>query len=568
MQSHKGSPPNSADATTAHGRARQFEKKKDDSADPLVGAVMTGSKGAYTIVEPLDAGGMGKVYTALDGSGTTIVVKVISPDFAGSHQDENERHVRRFFQEARAAATVDHENVIRIIDVGTYKETVFCAMEYLKGMNLKEAARSSRPTWEWLAPILIDVCSGVQAAHDKRIIHRDMSPDNIFLAEVSGRRVVKVLDFGLAKFTDSEDRGLTQTGVAMGKITFMAPEQAEKAMGDRKDYDHRVDIYAIGVIMYLLLTGVTPFRGENDAQALFSRLKTTPARPRQINPAIPADVDAIIMKAMARKEEDRFQSASELRAAIAATIGQAVTPSPQVPGMPGSNDMYLRDVLRTMEGSGGVAPQAGLRQDAIADGHAGIPAPQAAMPPMPAAGTPSYMPGRRQEARKSAFGRVVGWSLALAIAAGAAVGYKVYEPEIQKYIQDVKARAASSAAGPDSQESAKPPASQQPAPEGFLASLESTPAGATVYELKNGKKEYIGATPLTRRLPDGEHELMFYKRGFAPKRVKVSGAQSAPHVTLLRQGGGKPRAAAGPLELEEIDVGKDEGTEEDGQTQE
>jgi hypothetical protein len=169
----------------------------------------------------------------------------------------------------------------------------------------------------------------------------------------------------------------------------------------------------------------------------------------------------------------------------------------------------------------------------------------------------------RQEERKGALGRVIGWSLALAVAAGAAVGYRLYEPQITSYIENVKARAENSRAGNEPETSAKPPASMLPARDGFLAVLDSTPPGASVYLLNGGKKEYIGVTPLTRRLPEGEHELVFYKRGFANRHVKVSGAQSAPHVTLARQGGIKPRAAAEPLELDEIDVGKEEGADGD-----
>jgi serine/threonine protein kinase len=511
-------------------RATRIEKARipampmdERSSDPLVGAVMTGKRGAYTILAPLDAGGMGKVYTAADGKGDTVVVKVISPNFVMKSSGDSEKIVDRFFREARAAAAVDHENVIRIFDVGSYKQTVFCAMEYLKGVNLKDMTENSRPSWQLLAPIMMDVCDGVDAAHRRGIIHRDLSPDNIFLAEIGGRKVVKVLDFGLAKFTQGEDDGLTKTGFAMGKITYMAPEQAEKALGNRLDYDHRVDVYAMGVIMYKLLTGVAPFKGETDAQTLFMRLNVTPMRPCEINPGITPEAEEVIMKAMARREEDRYQSAAELKAAIA-----SARPGAAAAAKPGSDDMFLGDILASMEHSGPSAPKpvqplVRLPDEATNSGE-------------------SYTPGARK--KKSVLGRVAGWAVVLALAGGAAFAIHHYQRELMHYIGDVRTRATNSRAP-----SASPPANSA-APsgtavmDGYLASMDSTPTGASVYEVVAGRREYLGMTPISRRFPDGEHSLVFTKRGYASKRATVSQAQPVAHVNLGRAG--RPQTSTQP----------------------
>jgi len=524
-------------------RATRIERAKipampmdERSNDPLVGAVMTGKRGAYTILAPLDAGGMGKVYTASNESGETVVVKVISPNFVKKSSGDSEKIVDRFFREARAAALVHHENVIQIFDIGSYKETVFCAMEYLKGVNLKDMTESSRPSWEWLAPIMMDVCDGVDAAH-KHVIHRDLSPDNIFLAEINGRKVVKVLDFGLAKFTQGEDDGLTKTGFAMGKITYMAPEQAEKALGNRLDYDHRVDIYAMGVIMYKLLTGVAPFKGETDAQTLFMRLNVTPMRPREINPGIPPEAEEVIMKAMARREEDRYQSAAELKAAIA-----SARPGAAAAAKPGSDDMFLGDILASMERSGPAAPK---------------PIPALVQLPDEAAGSgESYTPGARK--KKSAFGAIAKWAVVLALAGGAAYAVNHYRREIEHYVTDVRARATNSRAP-----SATPPANSA-APsgtaivDGYLASMDSTPSGASVYEVVAGRRDYLGVTPLSRRFPDGEHSLVFTKRGYASKRATVSQAQPVAHVNLGRAG--RPQTSTQPAIPEQGESPPAEGT--------
>ncbi|MCI0503847.1 serine/threonine protein kinase [Candidatus Micrarchaeota archaeon] len=531
-------------ATRVENHGQRIARKNDISSDPLVGAVMTGKAGRYSIQEPLDSGGMGKVYTALDQGQNTIVVKVISPNFIKKSNDDVEKIVERFFREARAAAMVDHPNVIRIIDVGSYKETVFCVMEYLKGMNLEDMAKKHRPSWEWLAPVMMDVCDGVDAAHRSGIIHRDLSPDNIFLADIGGRRVVKVLDFGLAKFTRGEDDGLTKTGFAMGKITYMSPEQAEKACGQRGDYDHRVDIYAMGVIMYRLLTGVPPFKGENDAESLFMRLNVKPMRPSEINPAIPPEAEEIIMKAMARNEKDRFQGAAELKAAIAS----ARKGRPGSGAKPESDDMFLGDILKSME-----------RQDASAP-KAAVP-PQIRIPDEEQDPDNTYAPSRRIE-KRSGLGRFAKWTFILSLAASAAYAAYSYRDEINRYIHDVRARSANSVpSAPRTQESAAPGGSAQPL-EGYLATMSSTPSGASVYEVKGGgRREYLGTTPLVWRFPDeNEHTILYTKRGYVSKRLKVSRAQPTQHLNMDRQG--RPQAPSVPQEPGQGGTLPDEGTEE------
>lgn len=474
---------------------------------------MNGGRGKYSIIGAIGSGGMGKIYAAASEKGASVAVKVISPEFLQRGDDEaKEKAIERFFREVRAVAAIDHKNVIRMFDVGTFRETVFCAMERLNGADLGDASKRQRPSWEWLAPVMMDVCDGVQAAHDLGIMHRDLSPDNIFLSESDGQRVVKVLDFGLAKSVNGEDDGLTKTGVALGKLTYMAPEQAEKAMGKRDEYDHRVDIYALGVIMYKLLTGLPPFKGENDAQTLFMRLNVEPIRPRDVNPSIPPEIEAVILKAMARNESERYQSASALKAALKGAVAQLTTgakPSSRI----GSDDMNVSSLLDAM-GRGGA---------------------QAPLLPEEASGPEMVFEAQKRK-KGGALGKAAKWAAALAIAGTAAFFGYSHRGDLSHMIHDWKTKIT--AYQPDRQPHAAPSqapsASASAQQEGYLVSLDSVPSGASVFEVRNGNKEYIGLTPISRRVNDGEHVFEIAKRNYLKRRVTVNPAAPNSHVVLGR----------------------------------
>ncbi|MFH0884218.1 MAG: serine/threonine-protein kinase [Candidatus Micrarchaeota archaeon] len=507
MQRLSGGPGKDDGATKAENLKRKNGNQPE--ADPYIGAVMNGSRGRYSIMEVLGGGGMGKIYAALDESGSKVAVKIISPEFLQKSSDEKEKAIERFFREVRAVALIDHRNVIKIFDVGSYKETVFCTMECLKGGDLDGMAKRQRPVWEWLAPVMMDVCDGVKAAHDLGIMHRDLSPDNIFLAEMNGQRVVKVLDFGLAKFMTGEDDGLTKTGFAMGKLTFMAPEQAEKALGKRSEYDHRVDIYALGVIMYKLLTGVPPFKGENAAETLFMRLNVDPKRPREINPMIPPEAEEVIMNAMARNENVRYQSASELKAAIKSAMERIAANMRNI-GKPESDDMNL----------GGLLYEIGRKGE------------QAPLLPAEVSGSDRIFEAKKKSG--SAFGKFIKWTLAIgALASAGYCGY-AYRSDISHFFSDIRTKFVNVRPRPPHEDPKPAPSASSSQQEGYLINLDSVPSGASVFEIRAANREYLGMTPLSRRVSDGEHVFEIVKRNYTKRRVTVSATRPMSHVVLTR----------------------------------
>ena len=268
----------------------------------------------YRLLKKLGEGGMGTVYLA---EHVTIkkrcAIKLLNPEFA--HKSDL---VERFLQEARAASMIAHENVVEITDFGAAPNgSVFFVMEMLIGEDLSETIKREAPLpWSRVAPIALQICRALAAAHNKGIVHRDMKPENCFRVERHGNAdFIKVLDFGIAKVTSDDPDGtgglLTSTGMIFGTPTYMSPEQAQG-----QSVDLRSDIYALGVILYELLTGVSPFQRE-DAQSTIRAILTEGVRsPSRIVPAISPAMEAVILCAMARDPQHRFESMEALQHAL------------------------------------------------------------------------------------------------------------------------------------------------------------------------------------------------------------------------------------------------------------
>jgi serine/threonine-protein kinase len=241
--------------------------------------------------------------------------------------------VARFLQEARSASRIGHENVIDIMDFGQSPDgLVYIAMEYLDGRDLGEIVRSKGAMeWSEARAIVLQICRALRAAHDKGIVHRDMKPENIFLIQREGQpHFVKILDFGIAKVMGLDPNGprLTKTGMIFGTPEYMAPEQAEG-----KDTDHRADIYAVGCIMYHLITGQTPFVAESFMTMLTKHLMEEPVPPSARRPdlVITPEMDALVLKALEKDREKRWQSMAELLDAVGVCPGPE-TATPKAPG--------------------------------------------------------------------------------------------------------------------------------------------------------------------------------------------------------------------------------------------
>ena len=266
----------------------------------------------YRIVERLGAGGMGVVYVAEHiALKKRCAIKVLADEYAGK-QDI----VERFLQEARAASMIAHENVVEITDYGqTPSGSVFFVMEMLVGEDLAHTvARHGPLPWERVRPIMVQICRALAAAHDKGIIHRDMKPENCFRIERAGTTdFIKVLDFGIAKVTgdESEGKGLTKTGMIFGTPEYMSPEQAQGMK-----VDHRADIYAVGIILYELLTGKVPFSADTFMGVLTKHMFEVPVAPSSLAPGITPEVESVILKALQKDREHRFSTMREFLAAI------------------------------------------------------------------------------------------------------------------------------------------------------------------------------------------------------------------------------------------------------------
>lgn len=264
-------------------------------------------EGRYQVLSELGRGGMGIVFQAYDKQlKEQVAIKLLSP-LLSTDQEALERLTR----EVSLARRVTHPNVIRIHDLSEVNGLHYVSMEYFGGTNLKEHLKRSGPLSLLSAyQILSQVCDGLEAAHSQGVIHRDLKAQNIMIG-ASGQ--IKIIDFGLARSMRLE--GMTATGLIMGTPEYMAPEQVAG-----KHVDERTDIYALGVMLFEMLTGRLPFTGDSAIAVGFQQMKDPPPAPRSINPQIPESVERIILKALEKNPIHRYRTASEIRNEFAATL--------------------------------------------------------------------------------------------------------------------------------------------------------------------------------------------------------------------------------------------------------
>ena len=262
--------------------------------------------GAYRIARLLGAGGMGRVYLAVHpGIGSRVAIKIFSRDW-----DTRSDLVDRFFDEARATNLIKHGNIINVLDVERLANgRPYMVMEFLDGLPLSKLVGSPKLNDSSIVLIIMDVLAGLQAAHDHQIIHRDLKPDNIF---VSPEGNATLLDFGVAKLVPTlSDSGPTTTGTILGTPHYMSPEQA---VGD--PIDLRTDIYALGIILFECCIGHRPFEGTSLYRLLDQHIQAAPARPTSLRPEMATDLEDVILRALAKKPSERFQSAQEMYDAL------------------------------------------------------------------------------------------------------------------------------------------------------------------------------------------------------------------------------------------------------------
>lgn len=344
-----------------------------ERVDSIVGTTL---EGKYQIVSRLGAGGMGAVYKAHHLLlGRDVAVKVLKTEVLS-----DSRSAERFRREAQAAARIEHANAVTIYDFGISADgNAYLVMELLRGTSLRDILdRDGRLPLDRAVEIFVNVCAGIDRAHQLGVVHRDIKPDNIMVDErPDGSVQVKVVDFGIAMLQDMGAASrLTGTGMVLGTANYMSPEHCR---GD--EMDARSDIYALGVTLFEMLTGRVPFSASIPSAVIVAHVNEPPPWPRVLRPDLPPAVERVVLDALAKRPDDRPRTAGELSRRLVAAATGAVSPSnaPTVP-VPG---------VTTDERA---APGGGAPITTPAPGWPSAPTPTP--PTMPAAGlyTPSPSP--------------------------------------------------------------------------------------------------------------------------------------------------------------------------------
>ncbi len=272
----------------------------------------------YELLGHIARGGMADVYEARDTLlGRRVAVKVLHSQFSS-----DEAFVKRFRREAQAAANLSHPNIVGIYDWGQEGSTYFIVMELIEGRSLRDVLRAEGPLLPRRAvEISAEVAAALSVAHRSGLIHRDIKPGNMLLAADG---TVKVTDFGIARAWDDSSE-LTKTGAVIGTATYFSPEQAQGSPADE-----RSDIYALGVVMYEMLAGRPPFSGDSPVAVAYQHVSSLAAQPSLDNPDIPPELDAIVMRALDKNPDARYQTADDLRQALLLFL-RGETPPAAVP---------------------------------------------------------------------------------------------------------------------------------------------------------------------------------------------------------------------------------------------
>ena len=499
----------------------------------------------YRVVEPIGAGGMGVVYLVEHTSlRKRFAAKVLATELA-----MNAEARARFEVEAHAVSQLEHDNIINVIDYGATEDgLVFMVMEYLKGRTLQARIDQAPLGRDELLGVMLQVCHALGCAHEAGIVHRDMKPDNIFLNERTRGRppLVKVLDFGISKARDVSlrDGRITKQGQVLGSPEYMSPEAAR---GD--EVDGRADIYAVGIMLYELVTGQVPFRSENYLKVLQQHISQKPASPRTLVPDLSEAMERLILKALAKHPDGRHQSMEELEADLLAAMPEEAA-----------------RVLNPRHPSGGswiLTPPTGVptttaRPPTDPDSAAaepGTPVPAAVEPPAAPAAAPAPTPAPTAAPRRRWLVRAgIAAAIALALAAIGLRGRDDESPPVRTETP-VKTPAPAPAVAPAPTPAPAPPAPAPdpvpaPAPAAATVSfrVDSTPRGATVS--LNGK--VLGRTPVSievkRARKTGQLKVALPGHTSVARRVDLSRAVDL-NIALARATRSQPDAGTNDLGL-------------------
>ena len=255
--------------------------------------------GRYQIIDTIGEGGMAVVYKATDlQTGETVALKMLKDNIS-----DNTQALRRFINESKAVAMMDHANIVKIHDVSVKTEHKFIVMEYIKGITLRDYMdKKIKLSWQEASAFIVQILQALDHAHKRLVIHRDIKPQNIMIMEGG---FIKVADFGIAKLPNAET--VTMIDHAVGTIYYISPEQARG-----KKIDPRSDLYSLGVMFYEMLTGELPFMSETSYAIMTKHINEAPVPPRQKVPQIPVGIEQIILCAMEKDPARRYQNASQM----------------------------------------------------------------------------------------------------------------------------------------------------------------------------------------------------------------------------------------------------------------
>jgi serine/threonine protein kinase len=327
--------------------------------------------GKYEIIGQLGKGSMGIVYEGQPANGgDTVAVKVFYPDPALS-QEETRNLLERFEREGQSLSSIRHENVVRVLDAGTDAGSEFIVMEKLEGYNLKELLElGTRFTLSETLDIILQLLSGLSACHRGGIVHRDIKPANLIRSTAG---IVRLTDFGIARIVT--DQTLTREGTIVGTPNYMSPEQIRG-----EDVDARSDIFSCGAMMYELLTGKKPFDGPDMTAIMYNVTNVHPPSPKFYNGALPAEIEEILFRSLAKSPDDRYESAELFAGTLrkfeedlhyrdgTEAILNALPSAPDPDAITGS----ARQQAGSLGQTGGVVPMSGAQRMPLAGSSASI----------------------------------------------------------------------------------------------------------------------------------------------------------------------------------------------------
>jgi eukaryotic-like serine/threonine-protein kinase len=447
--------------------------------------------GRYRVISRLGSGGMADVYLAQDQLlGREVAVKLLHHHFA-----EDQEFVERFRREASSAAALSHPNIVGIFDRGEWNGTYYIAMEYVAGRSLKAIVREQGPLDPTVAiDIVIQILSAARFAHRRGVIHRDLKPHNVILDE-EGR--ARVTDFGIARAGASD---MTLTGSIMGTAQYLSPEQAQGYTVSATS-----DLYSVGVILYELLTGMVPFEGETAVAIAFKQVSAEPRPPSELNPVLPASLDAVVLRALAKDPAARYADAEQLIVAL----------------------QQERDALPALSGATVVA--AGDGRDVAADPSLMVGPATGSLLLAPAGGFEERDPAVDEQRRRRR--RALLWTLAAVLIAAALAALVIVLAPAKQSVT------APDVAGQSEQAASATLRSAGLSPVPSLAASATVPSGLVISQ----------TPPAGSVLSKGTHVRIVVSGGPATAAVAdVVGLNAAQAGARLRKAGFKPKTHTQP----------------------